>query len=694
MADRFLMRILFLLLFSISVSLSGCGGDDDDDDDSNPDSFSFDDEVDVPLAEYIESDSIEVEGINTEAEISIEDGEYSVNGSAYTDDEGEVFLGDLIRVRVMSSDTIDTETETTLTIGSEEDTFTVTTVSVNLRAKDAFKALNFSWPAVDGADFYRLLEKPVSGADFTQLGRELESTSVGLTLEVPIHRLDWLNAEYMLEACTNAECSQTDSISVFSHMRKSIGYIKASNTDSHDRFGIVTLSADGTTLAVGAPGEDGASTGFNGDDGNNSSSGAGAVYVYVKDDDNWRFQSYIKASNTGEADGFGSALAISSDGNTLAVGAPFEDSGSAGIDGEETNNMLENSGAVYIFRRSGDTWIQKNYVKASNPDANDEFGSSLAMSAFGATLAVGAVNEDSGATLADGDQIDNTMEQSGAVYIFSLQGDNWQQQSYLKSPNTNAEDLFGHALALDANGNRLLIGSQYEQSNAVGVNGEQSDNSLSLAGAAYIYERSNDIWNFDTYLKASNTFENYRFAASVAISNDGSTIAIGSVGESSNDIGIDGNQEDQSYPDSGAVYVFTRNNTSWQQQAYIKSSNSDIGDLFGAAVSLDSDGDILAVGAIGESSLAEGVSGTEADNSTVDSGAVYAFQRIDSQWQQIKYVKAPNTGEGDLFGSHVSLDASGDTLAVGAPDEQSDTTNFGNIQTNNDLTAAGAAYLY
>ncbi|VUD46901.1 hypothetical protein TDB9533_00917 [Thalassocella blandensis] len=680
-----------LIIVLLSFMLINCGGSGSNSDDSNPDDFTFTDETDVPLAEYIVSDAIDVEGINTEADIRIEGGEYSINGGAFTDEDGEVTNLQTVRVRVMSSDLLDTETELTLYIGNQEDTFTVRTVALTLSAKSAFKGLTFSWRSAEGADYYRLLEKATADSEFVLLGRELDSAAIGLTEEKPIHKLDWYNTEYKLEACTNADCSTTDEISVYSYMRRAIAYIKASNTESHDRFGKLAISADGNTLAVGAPGEDSAAKGFNGDDGDNSTSGAGAVFIYVKDNGTWRFQTYVKASNTDEADAFGTSVSLSSDGNTLAVGAPFEDSDAQTIDGAQNNNNAEDSGAVYVFRRSGDVWIQQNYIKASNSEAGDNFGTKVALSTFGASLAVAAPGEDSADNL---DGTVNTVQNSGAVYMYALNGDIWEEEATLKASNAGAADNFGSAISIAANGKKIVVGAINEQSDSNGVNADDTDNSANLAGAAYVFDKTDSGWQQTHYLKASNSAVNQRFGASVSISADASTIAVGAIGESSIAIGINGDQTDTSVTDAGAAYVFSLINNTWVQQAYVKSSNGDEGDLFGTSISLSSTGNLLAVGAIGESSLSEGVSGNQGDNSMSASGAVYVYERKDNTWQQIKYVKAPNTNAGDNFGSSLMLNASGNTLVVSAPEEQGDSTNFDNIQSNNALTSAGAIYMY
>lgn len=112
----------------------------------------------------------------------------------------------------------------------------------------------------------------------------------------------------------------------------------------------------------------------------------------------------------------------------------------------------------------------------------------------------------------------------------------------------------------------------------------------------------------------------------MALSADGSTLAVGAPDESSIATGIDGVQLDNSAPDAGAVYVFVRDGMgSWSQQAYVKASNTDTGDNFGIDVALSADGSMLAVGASHEDSSATGIGGDQADDSTVDSGAVYLY---------------------------------------------------------------------
>ena len=186
------------------------------------------------------------------------------------------------------------------------------------------------------------------------------------------------------------------------------GYLKASNTNADDLFGFnVALSGD--TLVVGAPQEGSNATGVNGDQANTSAPNSGAVYVFTRSNGIWSQQAYLKASNTGANDQFGGNLALS--GDTLVVGAQFEGSSATGVNGNQADNSALGAGAVYVFTRTGGVWTQQAYLKASNTDANDQFGANVVVG--GDTLAVGAYNEASNATGVNGDQTDNSAAGAG-----------------------------------------------------------------------------------------------------------------------------------------------------------------------------------------------------------------------------------------------------------------------------------------
>jgi len=135
--------------------------------------------------------------------------------------------------------------------------------------------------------------------------------------------------------------------------------------------------------------------------------------------------------------------------------------------------------------------------------------------------------------------------------------------------------------------------------------------------------------------------------------------------------------------------VFTRSSGVWTQQAYLKASNAAIVDKFGRSVSLS--GDTLAVGANLESSAASGVNGDQGSDAATYSGAVYVFTRSSGVWTQQAYLKASNTGFYDAFSASVSL--SGDTLAVGATQEDGAASGVNRDQSGNAAPDSGAIYV-
>jgi len=281
-------------------------------------------------------------------------------------------------------------------------------------------------------------------------------------------------------------------------------YLKASNTDAGDDFGW-SMSVSGDTIVVGASGEDSAATGVNGDQTDNSADyAAGAAYVFERTGTTWTQQAYLKASNTDSAlttvDGFGSSVSIS--GNTVVIGAPREQSGATGVNGDQSDNSHVDAGAAYVFERSGTTWTQQAYLKASNTDAYDGFSRSVSIS--GDTVVVGAWKEASAATGINGNQTDNSALDAGAAYVFVRSGSTWTQQVYLKASNTEAGDRFGSPVCIW--GDTAVVGARSEASAATGVDGNQSDNSAASAGASYVFELCGSISSYGSGCQGSGGF--------------------------------------------------------------------------------------------------------------------------------------------------------------------------------------------
>jgi len=516
---------------------------------------------------------------------------------------------------------------------------------------------------VTGIQLMPVTEDPT--ATITVNGQPVTSGQLSQTISLAVG----LNATVVLEityfAADNPQSKQIyqlmftrDPPPAFSQQ----GYLKASDAVSNQNYGLsVAFASD--TIAVGAFSE----------------GGSGAVYVYSRAINGiWSQQVKLKASNAEAGDQFGFSVALAADGNTLAVGVNKEGSAATSIDGNEThscstvtpNNCTADSGAVYVFTRSGGSWSQQAYIKASNTGAGDQFGDSVALAADGNTLAVGANQEASNAIGIDGNQNDDSASGAGAAYVFVRSGGTWSQQAYVKASNAEANDGFGTSVALTEDGNTLAVGANNEASNATLIDGNQNDNSAPKAGAAYVFTRSGSTWSQQTYVKASNTDQKDQFGISVALSGD--TLAVGAYLEDSASNSINGNETHSctfTLPfncaeDSGAVYVYTRSGVAWSQQAYIKASNAESTDWFGASIALS--GNLLAVGSYFEDSNGRGVgnNSSKANNSAVNSGAVYSFTRSGVDWSQQAYIKASNSETRDQFGHGVTV--SNDSVAVGA----------------------------
>ncbi len=352
-------------------------------------------------------------------------------------------------------------------------------------------------------------------------------------------------------------------------------YLKASNTGANDNFGGAVAVA-GDTLAVGAPREDGSTPGVNGLS-NESATDSGAAYVFTRSGTTWSQQAYLKASNPGGAvedfmamppvftygDSFGTSVAIS--GDTVVVGATGESSSTTGFN-PTPNESATDAGAAYVFTRSGTTWSQQAFLKASNAGSADGFGNAVAIS--GDTVVVGASNEASSSTT----QTDNNAFGAGAAYVFTRSVTTWTQQAYLKASNPGSSDNFGSAVAIATD--TVVVGAKGEDSSSTGV-GSTPNELATDSGAAYVFTRSGVTWSQQSYLKASNPgggVEDFMvsppvfiygdaFGSAVAISGD--TVLVGSPNEASNATGVNaavtggtGTQADNSAAAAGAAYVY------------------------------------------------------------------------------------------------------------------------------------------
>lgn len=390
----------------------------------------------------------------------------------------------------------------------------------------------------------------------------------GDTLAVSAYKED--SSQAFPSASAASDDTATDAGAVYIFKRTGVtwafeAYLKAANAEANDFFGW-GVAISGNTVVVGATQEASSQTSItNGTtaSADNAAADAGAAYVFKRSGTTWSQEAYLKASNAGASDFYGTRVDIDSD--TIVVSSHREDSNQVGITngtGVSTDNSSVDSGAAFVYRRTGSTWAQEAYIKSNNSEAGDFF-SYNSVSIDGDTLAIGAQSEDSnfvGVINGTGTSAVNGASASGAMYIYRRTGAVWNQEAYIKAPNSEAGDAFGFACAVS--GDSLVVGS-YKEDSAQTTNssdvGGSADNSVSNAGAAYVYRRLGTKWVQRAYLKASNPDIDDFFGYAVGIS--AQTISVGAYNEDSNQITITNGltaSSDNSKTDSGAAYLFKR----------------------------------------------------------------------------------------------------------------------------------------
>lgn len=376
--------------------------------------------------------------------------------------------------------------------------------------------------------------------------------------------------------------------------------LHAADGASGDHFGIsVAISGDGSTVLVGAYQADIA-----------GATRQGAAYVFVWSGSAWSQQAKLTASNGAASDFFGTAVALSANGNTALVGAN-------GYSASRTDQ-----GGAYVFVRSGTAWTQQivsGPIIALGAADNDWFGGSLALSSDGNTALIGAVGRASN---------------RGTAYIYIRSGTSWYYQRELTPWDGATGDDFGHSVALSADGNTALIGADNATSNG-----------KATGGVAYTFKRSGTAWANHVKLLGADTAINDWFGYAVALSGDGRTAAIGAVNASVV-------REDGASVLGGAGYVFY--GSDFSQQKKLVPTNPKGLDLFGSGVASAGDGSLLLFGAPG---LTWG---------TTHQGGVYRFGHYDLAWRQNYTVDNAVGVKMDGLGLSLAVSSDGATAILGA----------------------------
>ncbi len=470
-------------------------------------------------------------------------------------------------------------------------------------------------------------------------------------------------------------------------------YLKASNPGNGDNLGenwrSLAMSSDGLTLVASTWKEDGSNGGINPAN-NNSSTDSGIAYVYSRTSTSapWTLQSTLKASNVSPGDHFGYSVDISSDGNTLAVSARYEDGSGTGVN-PASNDSTTDAGAVYVFTRSGSTWSQQAYIKSMVPGIDYRFGWSVGLSGDGNTLAVGELQDD-GSGIGVNPQHDTLADNAGAVYVYKRTGGTWAFDAYLKSSNMQENDLLGYDVRLNYDGTTLVTSAINEDGGTSGIN-PADNNTINNAGAVYVFVKNGTVWSQQATIKSPNPDITDYYGQPVDISNDGNTLIIGAYLEDGNGKGVNPAMNN-SLSNSGALYVYSRSGTTWTYDAYIKSANPGASDRFGFSGAISGDGLSIIVGSQQENSTNDCVNSTYAAGG-IRRGALYQYSKINGKWYLSNIFKPSEQDDYDTFGSSLAINNDGSVVAGGAAYEDGSNSGVNPVK-NNSGNATGCIYVY
>jgi hypothetical protein len=359
---------------------------------------------------------------------------------------------------------------------------------------------------------------------------------------------------------------------------------KYSNSINNGQQGTsVSVSADGNTAIIGSPGDN---------------NGIGAAWIYVKSGSAWIQQSKLVGTGAVGASRQGTSVALSSDGNTAVAGGTGDNS---------------NTGAIWVFVRSGDVWTQQgNKLVGTGAVGQAQQGSSVALSGDGNVVATGGLADDSYA---------------GAVWMFRRYGTSWAQSGNKFIGNgATGKARQGASVALNEDGTRLISG------------GYQDNNRL---GAAWIFYESGVCGGITPQVSklvgtggSSQAWQGF----SVSLSADGNTALVGGC----NDNAL-----------TGAAWLYTYNGSAWIQQARLSGTAAAGTSRQGSSVALSADGNTVLVGGMGDDS---------------NRGAMWVFRKGSGVWtQQGAKIKGSNATGAAKQGSSVSLSENGASAVIGGP---------------------------
>ena len=431
----------------------------------------------------------------------------------------------------------------------------------------------------------------------TRIWQSADDTTNKTTIDIPAGILS-ANTQYEFRARhKGAVTGYSDWTSKIIRTLASFGYeqlskLVASDGAANDNFGYsVAVSGDGNTVVVGAYLDD--------DNGSNS----GSAYIYKYDGNDWN-ETKLLASDGAAGDYFGYSVAVSDNGNTVVVGARYDDT-IAGTD----------SGSAYIYRYDGTDWDETKLV-ASDGAASDNFSISVTVSGDGNTVVVGSYFDDT-----------TRGTNSGSAYIYKYDGTNWDETKLVAGDGA-ANDNLGISIAISGDGNTLVVGARFDDT-STGTN----------SGSAYIYKYDGTNWD-ETKLVASDGAADDYFGYSVDVSGDGSTVVVGAYGD--DDKGLS----------SGSAYIYKYDGTNWNETKLVASDGA-ANYYFGWSIAVSGYGNTILVGAYGD------------DDNGSTSGSVYNYKYNGTGWDETKLL-AGDGAASDYFGYSVAISSDSTTIVVGA----------------------------
>lgn len=506
------------------------------------------------------------------------------------------------------------------------------------------RELRLTWTPASRALQYRIYEQRAPHKRLRQLGRALPRSATSATVALSAHLQSWNGTSYVIAACNIAGCTRSAPVSAADQAANAVEVVTSeyeghepSGGTANQTFGMqVALSGDGNTLAVSDNWYYGGSEW--------PWYGSGAVYVYGRVNNAWVRQAKLEPTNPRGYDDFGTDLALSADGNRLAVGSQYE--------GYDAPSQDAGPGTVFVFERVNDVWAQQAVLRATTPQDGASFGRTVELSGDGNVLAIGAPFETA-------DVAGTAMAQAGAVYVFAYSNGLWETVSEVRAPNPQSYDRFGFGLRLSQQGATLavLAAEQNEMTEDLAAGGWPNRNNT-----VYLFDGSSGAWELQGEIEGSPEepmLGGYSYTTDgqvegFALSADGRALAIASPFATAPDNG------------AGLVRMYERAGAYWAPAGSALTPSISERRAFGVQLAMSANGRTLAVTATRE----DGAYGEP---------YVVVFGKQNGTWAERAALQSPLYPDYSSFGNALSLSTSGDRLAVGSSSYNTAATSWGAV---------------